>query len=54
MKRSKWSKIPLPLGLKHYDNPKAFIEFSNDMQDVCKNIEEYSLGKKHVDKKKFW
>ena len=32
--------------LKHYEYPKAFIEYSNDMQDVYKNIEECSLGKK--------
>ena len=25
---------------------KVFIEYSNDMQDVSKNIEERSLGKK--------
>ena len=24
--------------LKHYD-PKAFLEYSNNMQDFCKNIE---------------
>ena len=29
-------------GLKHFNNPKAFIEYSND---VYKNIEEYNLGK---------
>ena len=23
-------------GLKHFDNPKAFIEYSNDMQDVMR------------------
>ena len=23
------------------------MEYSNDMQDVYKNIEEYNLGKKH-------
>ena len=23
----------------HYDDPKAFIEYSNDMQDVYENIE---------------
>ena len=23
------------------------MDYSNDMQDVCKNIEEYNLGKKH-------
>ena len=34
------------VGLKHYDDPKAFIEYSNDMQDVCKSIHEYNLGKK--------
>ena len=33
------------VGLKHYDDPKAFIEYSN-MQNVYKNIEEYNLGKK--------
>ena len=32
--------------LKHYEYPKAFIEYSNDIQDVYKNIEECSLGKK--------
>ena len=34
------------VGINHYDEPKAFIEYSNDMQDVHKNIEEYNLGKK--------
>ena len=34
------------VGLKHYDDSKAFIEYSNDMQDAYKNIEEYNLGKK--------
>ena len=24
--------------LKHYDDPQAFIEYSNNMQDVYKNI----------------
>ena len=32
--------------LKHFNNPKAFSEYSNDMQDIYKNIEEYNLGKK--------
>ena len=27
-------------------DPEAFIEYSNNMQDVYKNIEGYSLGKK--------
>ena len=33
-------------GLKHYNDPRAFIEYSNDMNDVYKNIEQYNLGKK--------
>ena len=32
--------------LNHYDDPKASVEYSNDIQDVYKNIEEYNLGKK--------
>ena len=30
------------VGLNHYDDLKAFMEYSNDMQDVYKNIEEYN------------
>ena len=29
--------------LKHYDGPEALIEYSNNIQDIYKNIEEYSL-----------
>ena len=29
------------VGLKHFNDPKAYIEYSNDMQDVYKNIDEY-------------
>ena len=32
-------------GLKHFNDPKAFIEYSNDMQAVYKNIEEYNTDK---------
>ena len=32
--------------MKHLNDPKAFTEFPNDMQDVYKNIEEYNIGKK--------
>ena len=32
-------------GLKHFNDPNAFIEYSYDMQDVYKNIEEYNIGK---------
>ena len=34
-------------GLKHFDNSKAFIEYSNDMDDIYKNIEECNPNKKH-------
>ena len=27
------------VGLDHFDDPKAFMEYLNDMQDVYKNIE---------------
>ena len=33
------------IGLKHFDDPKAFIEYPNDIQDVYKNIDEYNIGK---------
>ena len=28
------------VGIDHFNDPKAFTEYSNDMQDVYKNIEE--------------
>ena len=34
------------VGLDHFNDLKAFIEYSNDMQDVYKNIEDYNLRKK--------
>ena len=34
------------VGLDHFNDPKAFIEYSNDMQYLYKNIEEYNIGKK--------
>ena len=33
------------VGLKHFNGPKAFIEYSNDTQDVYKNIDEYNIDK---------
>ena len=30
------------VGINHFNDPKAFIEYSNDMQDVYKNIEEHN------------
>ena len=32
-------------GLKHFNDSKAFIEYSNNMQDVYKNIDEYNVDK---------
>ena len=32
-------------GLKHLNDPKSFIDYSNDMQDVYKNIDEYNAEK---------
>ena len=31
--------------LKHFNNSKAFIEYSNDMDDIYKNMEEYNPNK---------
>ena len=33
-------------GLKHFNDSKAFIEYSNDMDDIYKNIEKYNPNKK--------
>ena len=35
------------VGLDHFKDPKAFMEYSNDMQNVYKNIEDYNPNKKH-------
>ena len=32
-------------GLKHFNDPKAFIEYSNDMQDIYKSIDECNIDK---------
>ena len=32
-------------GLKCFNDPKVFIEYSSDMQDVYKNIDEYNTDK---------
>ena len=33
------------VGIEHFNHPKAFIEYSNDMHDVYKNIDEYNHDK---------
>ena len=35
------------VGLDHFKDPKAFMEYSNDIEDVYKNIENYYPLKKH-------
>ena len=32
--------------IKHFNNSEALIEYSNDMDDIYKNIEEYNSYKK--------
>ena len=33
-------------GLKYFNNSKAFIEYTNDMNNIYKNIEEHNPNKK--------
>ena len=33
-------------GLKHFGDSKAFIEYSKNMDDIYKNIEEYNPNRK--------
>ena len=33
------------VGINHFKDPKAFIEYSDDMCDVYKNIDEYNADK---------
>ena len=33
------------IGLKHFNDPKAFTEYSNDMQNVHKNIDKNNADK---------
>ena len=35
------------IGLKHFNDAKAFIEYSNDMCDVYKNINNYNHDKEN-------
>ena len=34
------------IGLKHFYDSEVFIEYSNDMDDIYKNIEEHNPNKK--------
>ena len=33
------------VGINHFNDPKVFIGYSNDIHDVYKNIDEYNLDK---------
>ena len=35
------------VGISHFNDPKSFIEYSNDMHDVYKTIDEYNLDKEN-------
>ena len=35
------------VGIDHFNDPKTFIEYSNDMHDVYKNIDEYNPDKEN-------
>ena len=34
------------VGINHFNDPKAFTEYSNDMHNVYKNIDDYNPDKK--------
>ena len=35
------------VGIDHFNDPKGFIQYSNDMQEVYKNIDEYNPYKEN-------
>ena len=35
------------IGLKHFNDPKAFIDYSKDMQDFYKNVDQYNVDKEY-------
>ena len=35
------------VGINHFNNPKAFIDYSNDMHNVYENIDDYSPDKEN-------
>ena len=35
------------VALNRFNDPKDSVEYSNDMQDVYKNIDEYNIDKEH-------
>ena len=41
-----WKLTRESAGLKYLNDSKTFIEYSNEMDDIYKNIEEYNPNKK--------
>ena len=39
-------KKPENKNLKHFSDSKAYIEYSNGMDDICENIKEHNPNKK--------
>ena len=39
--------ILIDIGLKHFNDPKAFIEYSNNMHHVYQNIDHYNPDKEN-------
>ena len=35
------------VGINHFNDPKAFIDYSNDIHDVYKNIDDYNYDKEN-------
>ena len=35
------------VGIDHFNDPKVFTDYSNDLHDVCKNIDECNLDKEN-------
>ena len=35
------------MGINHFNDPKAFNEYSNDMRDVYNNIDDYNPDKEN-------
>ena len=35
------------VGINHFNNPKAFIDYSNDMNDLYKHVDDYNPHKEN-------
>ena len=46
LSQSKLIKKPENVGTDHFNDPNAFIECSNKMDDVYENIDDYNPSKK--------